>query len=45
MNIGRYAGEIERVAGGLCEVRRVTKNLGSVHTTEEILGEIEAVAR
>jgi len=45
MNIGRYAGEIERVAGGLCEVRRVTKNLGSVHTIEEILGEIEAVAR
>ena len=45
MNIGKYAAEIERVAGGLCEVKRVTKNLGSIHTSAEILAEIEAVAR
>ena len=37
MNIGKYAGEIERAAAGLCEVVRVTKNLGLVHTPGEIL--------
>jgi 2-oxoglutarate ferredoxin oxidoreductase subunit alpha len=37
MNIGKYAGEIERVAGGRCRVRRVTKNRGLVHTPGEIL--------
>jgi 2-oxoglutarate ferredoxin oxidoreductase subunit alpha len=37
MNIGKYAGEIERAAGGLCEVVRVTKNRGLVHTPSEIL--------
>ena len=39
MNIGKYAGEIERVVGGLCDVVRVTKNRGLVHTTSEILEE------
>jgi 2-oxoglutarate ferredoxin oxidoreductase subunit alpha len=37
MNIGKYAGEIERVVGGRCQVKRVTKNRGLVHTTGEIL--------
>lgn len=37
MNIGKYAGEIERAAAGQCEVVRVTKNLGLVHTPGEIL--------
>jgi 2-oxoglutarate ferredoxin oxidoreductase subunit alpha len=41
MNIGRYAGEIERAACGLCPVTRVTKNRGLVHTPSEIL---EAIA-
>jgi len=37
MNIGKYAGEIERAAAGLCQVVRVTKNRGLVHTHAEIL--------
>jgi 2-oxoglutarate ferredoxin oxidoreductase subunit alpha len=37
MNIGKYAGEIERAAAGLCRVVRVTKNRGLVHTPSEIL--------
>jgi 2-oxoglutarate ferredoxin oxidoreductase subunit alpha len=41
MNIGKYAGEIERVAGGRCEVVRVTKNRGLVHAPGEILAAIE----
>jgi len=41
MNIGRYAGEIERLSRGLCNVVRVTKNRGLVHTTSEILAAIE----
>ena len=41
MNIGKYAGEIERVACGACEVIRITKNRGLIHTTEEILGGME----
>jgi 2-oxoglutarate ferredoxin oxidoreductase subunit alpha len=45
MNIGKYAGEIERVVGGRRQVRRVTKNRGLVHTPGEILQAIgEAVA-
>ena len=36
MNIGKYAGEIERVAGGICGVSRITKNLGLIHTPTEI---------
>lgn len=45
MNIGKYAGEIERVVGGRCQVRRVTKNRGLVHTPGEILDAIgEAMA-
>ncbi len=41
MNIGKYAGEIERVSSGACEVVRITKNRGLVHTTREILVEME----
>ena len=40
MNIGKYAGEIERVVGGRCRVKRVTKNRGLVHTPGEILDAI-----
>ena len=36
MNIGKYAGEIERVASGICGVSRITKNLGLIHTPTEI---------
>jgi 2-oxoglutarate ferredoxin oxidoreductase subunit alpha len=36
MNIGKYAREIERVIGGQCEVRRVTKNRGLIHSMAEI---------
>lgn len=44
MNIGKYAGEIERVVGGRSRVVRVTKNRGLVHTPGEILEAIgEAV--
>lgn len=36
MNVGKYAGEIERCAGGACPVSRITKNLGLIHTPAEI---------
>jgi 2-oxoglutarate ferredoxin oxidoreductase subunit alpha len=41
MNIGKYAGEIERASAGLCQVVRVTKNRGLIHTTDEIYAAIE----
>lgn len=41
MNIGKYAGEIERVSNGSCEVVRITKNRGLIHTTGEILKGLE----
>ena len=41
MNIGKYAGEIERVVAGACPVQRVTKNLGLVHTPTEVLDAIK----
>jgi 2-oxoglutarate ferredoxin oxidoreductase subunit alpha len=44
MNIGKYSGEIERVSAGECEVKRITKNRGIIHTAEEILAEIEVQA-
>jgi 2-oxoglutarate ferredoxin oxidoreductase subunit alpha len=40
MNIGKYAGEIERVVEGRCQVQRITKNRGLVHTPGEILDAI-----
>ena len=45
MNIGKYAGEIERASYGCCDVARVTKNRGEIHTTAEIYAAIEGVAR
>ncbi len=45
MNIGKYAGEIERVAEGESDVIRVTKNRGVIHTKNEVLSKIEEVAR
>jgi 2-oxoglutarate ferredoxin oxidoreductase subunit alpha len=45
MNVGKYAGEIERISAGLCDVRRVTKNRGLIHTTGEVLAAIEEAAR
>ena len=45
MNIGKYAGEIERASGGCCDVVRVTKNRGEIHTTAEIYAAIEEVAK
>ncbi len=44
MNLGKYAREIERVACGTCQVVRVTKNRGVIHTPGEILEAIEAHA-
>jgi 2-oxoglutarate ferredoxin oxidoreductase subunit alpha len=45
MNIGKYAGEIERVSGGCCKVVRVTKNRGEIHTSAEIYAAIKEAAR
>ena len=45
MNIGKYAGEIERVSGGDCRVVRVTKNRGEIHTSTEIYAAIKEAAR
>jgi 2-oxoglutarate/2-oxoacid ferredoxin oxidoreductase subunit alpha len=42
MNMGKYAGEIERAACGRCAVIPVTKNRGLVHSPGEILEAIEA---
>jgi 2-oxoglutarate ferredoxin oxidoreductase subunit alpha len=45
MNMGKYAGEIERIAGCHAEVIRVTKNLGAIHTSGEIFAAIEEVLK
>jgi 2-oxoglutarate ferredoxin oxidoreductase subunit alpha len=45
MNIGKYSREIERVCCSHCEVARVTKNRGLVHTTAEIYSAIQEAAR
>lgn len=44
MNIGKYAGEIERAVRGICDIVRVTKNRGEIHTASEIYAAIELVA-
>jgi 2-oxoglutarate ferredoxin oxidoreductase subunit alpha len=44
MNIGKYAGEVERASCGCCRVARVTKNRGEIHTSGEILAAIKEVA-
>lgn len=41
MNIGKYAGEVERVVNGSCDVVRITKNRGLIHTSGEILEGME----
>lgn len=43
MNIGKYANEIERVCGGLCQVVRATKNRGLIHSPQEIYNAIKEV--
>jgi 2-oxoglutarate ferredoxin oxidoreductase subunit alpha len=45
MNIGKYAVEIERACCGLAPVRRVTKNLGEIHSSSEILSAVEGALR
>jgi 2-oxoglutarate ferredoxin oxidoreductase subunit alpha len=45
MNIGKYANEIERVCGPHCDVIRVLKNRGEIHTTAEVLCAIEETAK
>ena len=44
MNLGKYAKEIERACNGYCEIRRITKNRGLIHTTTEIYDAIEEAA-
>ena len=43
MNIGKYAGEVERVCNGACKTARITKNRGLVHSPEEILSVVREV--
>jgi len=43
MNIGKYAGEVERVCNGSCKTARITKNRGLVHSPEEILSVVREV--
>lgn len=43
MNIGKYAGEIERLCVGQCQVIRATKNRGLIHSPEEIYKAIKEV--
>ena len=45
MNMGKYAGEIERVVGGRCKTFRATKNRGLIHSPDEILPVIEEARR
>jgi 2-oxoglutarate ferredoxin oxidoreductase subunit alpha len=44
MNIGKYAGEIERACNGQCRTARITKNRGLIHSPEEILESLEEVS-
>ena len=41
MNIGKYAHEVERVCTKHCQVDRVIKNRGEIHTATEVLAAIE----
>jgi 2-oxoglutarate ferredoxin oxidoreductase subunit alpha len=45
MNVGKYAGEIERVVAGRCPVVRVMKNRGEIHTASEVFAAIEEAVR
>jgi 2-oxoglutarate ferredoxin oxidoreductase subunit alpha len=44
MNVGKYFFEVERVAKTNCNVVPLTKNRGTIHTTEEVLKKIEGVS-
>ncbi len=44
MNMGKYAREIERFTHS-CDVVRVTKNRGAIHTPEEIFASIKEACR
>jgi len=37
MNLGRYAGEIERASECMAEVKSLPLNKGRMHTSDEIL--------
>jgi 2-oxoglutarate ferredoxin oxidoreductase subunit alpha len=43
MNIGKYAGEIERACNGRCRTGRITKNRGLIHSPEEILDSLHRI--
>jgi len=43
MNIGKYAKEIERLCLPFCPVTSITKNMGIIHTKEEIYAAIKKV--
>ncbi|MCL1940454.1 MAG: 2-oxoacid:acceptor oxidoreductase subunit alpha [Synergistaceae bacterium] len=45
MNIGKYAGEIERACCGRCRTGRINKNRGLIHSPEEILEALKEVPR
>jgi len=45
MNIGKYAGEIERACNGQCRTGRITKNRGLIHSPEEVMKSLEEVSR
>jgi 2-oxoglutarate ferredoxin oxidoreductase subunit alpha len=45
MNIGKYAGEIERACNGQCRTARINKNRGLIHLPEEILDDLKEAMR
>ena len=45
MNIGKYADAVELVCGKNCDVGRVVKNRGEIHTTAEVLSAIEEAVK
>ncbi len=45
MNIGKYAHEVERVCAKHCQVDKVIKNRGEIHTATEVLAAIEEASK
>jgi 2-oxoglutarate ferredoxin oxidoreductase subunit alpha len=45
MNIGKYADAVELVCGKNCDVGRIVKNRGEIHTTAEVLSAIEEAVK
>jgi len=45
INVGKYFFEIERIGKKNCEVVPLTKNRGTIHTTEEVLNKIEGESK